>query len=83
MNKEQIELKAERIALGTYLDDYPDDWDYDRVLECLLDGDEGELWEHISLWQPFENCSSDSLARYIENLKDFIVDEFTREEQQS
>jgi hypothetical protein len=83
MNKEQIELKAERIALGTYLADYPDDWDYARVLECLFDNDEDELFENIATWEPFDNISPVDVARYIEDLKDHIVYQFTREEQQS
>jgi hypothetical protein len=81
MNKDQIELKAERIALGTYLADYPDDWGYDRVLECLFDNDEDELLENIATWEPFDNISPVDVARYIEDLKDHIVYQFTREEQ--
>jgi hypothetical protein len=80
MTKEQIERKAELIALGTYLAGYPQEWEFDKILKELLD-DSDELWDNIMIWEPFENLCPTEVAVYIENLKGHIVDEFYTKEQ--
>jgi hypothetical protein len=80
MTKEQIERKAELIALGTYLADYPQEWEFDKIIKELLE-DSDELWDNIMIWEPFENLAPFDIARYIEDLNSQIVYEFYTKEQ--
>ena len=48
--------KAQRLAMGFCLSDYPDDWTYDQVYEALeKDEPEEEENPRVTVWQPFEN----------------------------
>ena len=47
--------KAQRLAMGFCLSDYPDDWNWDQVYE-EIEKDEPEDYDNprVTIWQPFE-----------------------------
>ena len=47
--------KAQRLAMGFCLSDYPDDWTYDQVYEEIEKHDpEYDDNPRVTIWQPFE-----------------------------
>lgn len=58
----------EKIALDTFLSDYPLDRTYSSIIGQLQDGDSSD----ILIWSPFENADLYDLADYIETLADTI-----------
>jgi hypothetical protein len=79
MKKQELEKKAELIALSNYLSDYPDDWSFDKIINLLLKGDSEKLRESILVWETFEHYSPLDVARYIEDLKSSVMWRFSSE----
>ena len=80
MNKSVLEAKAELIALGNYLTEYPDEWGFDQIIDLLLEGDSEKMWKNnILVWEAFDKLSTHDVARYIEDLKSNVVWRFTSE----
>ena len=74
MTKDELQTKAENIALANFLANIPDSLSYDEIIESLSYDDEEDIIEkEIDVWSPFENISSRDVARYIEDLKDSII----------
>lgn len=80
MDKATIETNAENIALANFLSNVPDGMTYEEILDCLDAHDIDELDEkEIVIWAPFEYHSPKDVRRYIEDLHDSIVWNFTKE----
>lgn len=77
MTQEDLEQRAELIALGNYLVDYPDDLSFDQIIDLLIDGDSQDVYEKIVVWEPFERYTAVDLARYIEDLKSNVMWRFS------
>lgn len=68
MQRMDIERLAENYALNQYLSDYESN--YDEIIEGLYKDD---IPEDVIVWKPFEYCSLNDLAAYIENTRnDFL-----------
>lgn len=64
--------KYEITALNTFLSEWDiSENDYNKILEMIEDDDES-----ISIWEPFENYSSNKVIQFIEDLKDLLEQEF-------
>jgi len=82
MTNEEIQTKAENIALANFLSNSPDSMSYDEVIEALLNDSDNDLIEKdIYIWSPFENFPASDVARYIEDLKDSVMWNFKKEGQ--
>ena len=80
MTNEEIQTKAENIALANFLSNSPDSMSYDEVIEALLNDSDNDLIEKdIYIWSPFENFPASDVARYIEDLKDSVMWNFKTE----
>lgn len=68
----ELEAKAEQHALGQFLSEYPENMDYDEIIERLstgtLDDEDGNTL--ILIWEPFENRDPSTVAEDIENCKE-------------
>jgi hypothetical protein len=83
MTNEEIQTKAENIALANFLSNSPDSMSYDEVIEALLNDSDNDLIEKdIYIWSPFENFPASDVARYIEDLKDSVMWNFKTEAKQ-
>jgi hypothetical protein len=80
MTNEEIQTKAENIALANFLSNSPDSMSYDEVIEALLnDSDNALIDKDIYIWSPFEHFPASDVARYIEDLKDSVMWNFKME----
>jgi hypothetical protein len=61
-----IQAAAESFALNEYLSHYPDEWDYDTIINAIADGD---YYDDIDVWQPFENDEPDEIVNNIDNTR--------------
>lgn len=61
-----IDTAAERFALNEHLSHYPSEWDYDTIIDTIASGD---YYEHVDVWQPFENDEPDRIVNNIDNTK--------------
>jgi len=83
MTNEEIQTKAENIALANFLSNSPDSMSYDEVIEALLNDSDNDLIDKdIYIWSPFENFPASDVARYIEDLKDSVMWNFKTEAKQ-
>jgi hypothetical protein len=83
MTNEEIQTKAENIALANFLSNSPDSMSYDEVIEALLnDSDNALIDKDIYIWSPFEHFPASDVARYIEDLKDSVMWNFKMESKQ-
>lgn len=60
---------AERFALMHYLTEWPDDMEFDDVLETI-GSDDPDIYNQVLVWEPFEYYMADSLCGLIEQLRD-------------
>jgi hypothetical protein len=82
MTNEEIQTKAENIALANFLSNSPDSMSYDEVIGALLNDSDNDLIDKdIYIWSPFENFPASDVARYIEDLKDSVMWNFKMEGQ--
>jgi hypothetical protein len=82
MTNEEIQTKAENIALANFLSNLPDSMSYDEVIGALLNDSDNDLIDKdIYIWSPFENFPASDVARYIEDLKDSVMWNFKMEGQ--
>ena len=82
MTNEEIQTKAENIALANFLSNSPDSMSYDEVIGALLnDSDNALIDKDIYIWSPFEHFPASDVARYIEDLKDSVMWNFKMEGQ--
>jgi hypothetical protein len=82
MTNEEIQTKAENIALANFLSNVPDNLSYDGIIEKLYeDSFDGLIDSDIVIWAPFEHFPASDVARYIEDLKDSVMWNFKKEEQ--
>jgi hypothetical protein len=76
LNMTDIEAKAEKHALGQYLSEYPEDMEYNEILERIgsgnLEDKDGDII--IVLWEPFEDRDTSSVVEDINNTKDSTLD---------
>ena len=63
---EQLRERAQKIALGQYLSEYPKEKTFDEVLEAIKTNDGSVL-----VWEPFENDSVEHIAEMIVYFADF------------
>jgi hypothetical protein len=83
MTNEEIQTKAENIALANFLSNSPDSMSYDEVIGALLNDSDNDLIDKdIYIWSPFENFPASDVARYIEDLKDSVMWNFKTEAKQ-
>ena len=83
MTNEEIQTKAENIALANFLSNSPDNMSYDEVIEALLNDSDNDLIDKdIYIWSPFEHFPASDVARYIEDLKDSVMWNFKTEKEQ-
>jgi len=79
MNKQYLEEKAQQYALGQYLSEVPEDITYEQVIN-ILNNDlspsytEEDLPDDLQIWEPFEMEDPQTVAEYIENCKDSILE---------
>lgn len=66
VNKADINRMAENYAMGFFLSEQGE-VTYDELMEAL---DKNELPDDVTVWQPFEDYSCDSLIYFIEALRD-------------
>jgi hypothetical protein len=82
MTNEEIQTKAENIALANFLSNVPDNLSYDDIIEKLYDDNfDGLIDSEIVIWSPFEHFPASDVARYIEDLKDSVMWNFKKEGQ--
>ncbi len=82
MTNEEIQTKAENIALANFLSNVPDNLSYDDIIEKLYDDNfDGLIDSEIVIWEPFEHFPASDVARYIEDLKDSVMWNFKTEGQ--
>ncbi len=79
--KTEMEAKAENYALNQWLSDYPIDWDYSKIIECLNhdcrnwgmfvmpEDEDNDDAEKVSPWQTIEDFDGDQIAEFIEDTK--------------
>lgn len=83
MTNEEIQTKAENIALANFLSNVPDNLSYDDIIEKLYDDNfDGLIDSEIVIWEPFEHFPASDVARYIEDLKDSVMWNFKTEAKQ-
>lgn len=58
----------EAFALGHFLSEFPDEWDYDRVLETLEANDD-DCRDNIVVWEPYEDWGVGVLCEAIDDMK--------------
>lgn len=76
MQQNDLERKAESIALSTYLSWYPNDRSYEDICEMLVQEDRsGE----VSVWFVFEEFPIESVLGWMNCLRDTIINEFKGE----
>ena len=61
----------EKVAVDHYLSDYPNDWDYERILDSI----EKEM-EEIVVWEPFCWTNRSELIDLIDALRDTLTRTF-------
>jgi hypothetical protein len=73
---EKIEQSAEKQALDGFLTEYPDDMEYNEILERLSNDDLVDDFGDtlILVWEPFEREDPSKVSEYIENSKDSLVE---------
>jgi hypothetical protein len=81
MTNEEIQTKAENIALDTFLSNSPDSMSYAEIIEALLNDSENDLIaKDICIWSPWRwHFPASDVARYIEDLKDSVMWNFKME----
>jgi hypothetical protein len=71
--KEEIEMNAyETFALSHHLSEFDVSKSYEEVLE-LIRSEEGE----VVIWEPFDGCSGEQVAEWIEDMKVALEVTFT------
>lgn len=61
-----IQTAAEAFALNEHLLHYPDEWDYNTIIDTIASGD---YYDDIDVWQPFENDEPDEIVKNIDNTR--------------
>jgi hypothetical protein len=69
MDIKYLEHHAEQHALGQYLSEYPEDMEYEDIIERLVTNNLVNEESHIVIWEPFEEGDPARVAVHIENAK--------------
>ena len=78
MTNEELQTKAENIALDTFLSNPPDNMSYAEIIEALLNDSDNDLIDCI--WSPWRwHFPASDVARYMEDLKDSVILNFKKE----
>jgi len=78
MTNEELQTKAENIALDTFLSNPPDNMSYAEIIEALLNDSDNDLIDCI--WLPWRwHFPTSDVARYMEDLKDSVILNFKKE----
>ena len=70
--EEQLDKLAENFALDHYLSEYPQDMEYDEIIERISSDNRDDEDDEtiIVIWEPFENHDPASVSEHINDLKD-------------
>ena len=60
--------RYELFALAHFLSEFPEGWDYDRVLETLEANDD-DCRDNIVVWEPYEDWGVGELCEMIDDMK--------------
>ena len=89
MTNPELIARCEYFALNQFLSEFPEDMDYDEIIQRLIDDDLDEDGDPIiTVWEPFESHPTEVVAEYIEDTynsltwftKNLIEDKLTLEE---
>lgn len=58
----------ESFALDHFLTEYPEGWDFDRVLETLEENDD-DCRDNIVVWEPFEDWDRAQLCEFMDDMR--------------
>lgn len=65
--------KHEINACRMFLSDFPKQWDFDRILDAIMDDGETKTDSRlVSVWQPVQHMPRDDLAEVIHDTANFL-----------
>lgn len=67
----------QRFALNHFLSSYPEEWDYQQVIDAI----DNEDYENITLWYVVENSPWEDIPLHIESMIDSLKETFKCENQ--
>lgn len=64
-----MKTPSELFALMEWLADFPDDLDYDEIIDIMREGKDEWALDNIDVWEVVERYSFDEVADFIEMTK--------------
>lgn len=58
----------ESFVLNHFLSEYPEGWDFDRILETLEENDD-DCRDNIVVWEPYEDWDRSQLCEAIDDMR--------------